>query len=95
MTQDLKKLNKRLIKIEKELEKVRGCNSLDDGWQTQRLAKKQRKWDMLAQEKFKIKQRIEEIEQDQYNEGMANAYYCIACGALLEEECICNYDIEL
>jgi predicted secreted hydrolase len=54
----LKKLNK----IEKELEKVRGASPLSDGWQTQRLAKKQRKWDELAKEKINILIKINEYE---------------------------------
>jgi hypothetical protein len=62
MIQDLKKLNKKLQQLEKELSKVRGANPLDDGWQTQRLAKKQRKWDMLAIDKNKIRAEIDRIE---------------------------------
>lgn len=61
MTQDLKKLNNKLKNIEKELDKCR-TSSLDDGWQTQRHARKARKWDYYAQEKMKIIQQIEEIE---------------------------------
>jgi hypothetical protein len=33
-----------------------------DGWQTSKHAKKARKWDVLAQEKMKLKQLIEDIE---------------------------------
>ena len=51
---NIKLLQKRLNKIEKELEKVRGASPLSDGWQTQRLAKKQRKWDELSKEKFEL-----------------------------------------
>lgn len=61
-TQDLKKLKTKLQKVEKELEKVRGCSPLTDGWQTQRYAKKSRKWDMLAQERMSIIEQIEENE---------------------------------
>lgn len=50
-------LKKRLAKIEKELEKSRGTVQ-EDGWQTQRFARKSRKWDVLAQEKMKIIQRL-------------------------------------
>lgn len=56
------KLKKRLEKIEKELELVRGCSPITDGWQTQRYAKKSRKWDMLAQEKMNIKKQLDEID---------------------------------
>lgn len=58
----MKLLQQRLIKIEKELEKVRGCSPLTHGYQTQRYAKAARKWDYYAQEKMKIKQQIELLE---------------------------------
>ena len=53
-------VRKKLKKIEKDLD---GCRTsvLQDGWQTQRYAKKARKWDILAQEKFKIQSQIEEL----------------------------------
>jgi len=89
MTQDLKKLNKRLEKIEKELDTCR-TSVLQDGWQTQRYAKKARKWDILAQEKMKIIQQIEDLKELEYNEGMKNAYYCVACGAINMEDCCCD-----
>lgn len=60
--QDLKKLKSRLEKVEKELEKVRGCSPLTDGWQTQRYAKKSRKWDVLAQERMSIINQIDDLE---------------------------------
>ena len=53
-------LSQRLEKIEKQLEKVRGCSPLTHGWQTQKLAKAQRKWDELAKEKQRILIAIEE-----------------------------------
>jgi hypothetical protein len=53
------KLRRRLIQVEKELEKVRGCSVLTDGWQTQRYAKKARKWDVLAQERMNLLEQIE------------------------------------
>lgn len=49
-----------MVAIEKQLQKVRGVSPLTDGWQTQRLAKKQRKWDELAKEKFEIQKLINE-----------------------------------
>ncbi len=61
MTQDLKKLKTKLKKIEKELDKCR-TSSFVDGWQTQKHAKKARKWDYYAQEKMKLIQQIEDIE---------------------------------
>jgi allantoicase len=53
-----------LFKIESELSTCR-TSVLQDGWQTQRHAKKARKWDILAQEKMQIIQKIEEIEYSQ------------------------------
>lgn len=59
----IEKLKKRLEKIEKELESCR-TSSFVDGWQTQRHAKKARKWDILAQQKMKLIQQINDIEDD-------------------------------
>ena len=60
MLTSLQKLKNKLEKVEKELEKVRGCSPLTDGWQTQRFSKKSRKWDILAQEKTKLRNQIED-----------------------------------
>ena len=57
----LEQLKSRLIKVENELSKCR-TSALQDGWQTQRHAKKSRKWDMLAQRKISLIQQIDEIE---------------------------------
>ena len=57
----IEKLKKRLDKIEKELDKCR-TSSFVDGWQTQRHAKKARKWDVLAQQKMNLIQQINDIE---------------------------------
>ena len=54
------KLIKKLEKIEMELEKCRSSSYID-GWQTQKHAKKSRKWDILAQEKFEIQKKINEL----------------------------------
>ena len=62
MDLELQKLYTKLAKIETELSKYR-CSVLDDGWQTQRYAKKMRKWDFYAQEKNKIREQIDQIEQ--------------------------------
>ena len=71
MTQDLKKLNKQLEKVEAALDKCR-TSALQDGWQTQRHANKSRKWDYYAQEKMRLKGLIDELEnkseQDDYAE---------------------------
>lgn len=62
MLTSLQKLKSKLEKVEKELEKVRGCNPLTDGWQTQKYAKKSRKWDMLAQERMNLINQINDLE---------------------------------
>ena len=56
----IEKLKAKLAKVEKELETCR-TSVLQDGWQTMRYAKKSRKWDILAQEKMKLKQQIDEF----------------------------------
>lgn len=60
MELELQRLFTKLEKIEKELEKCR-TSSFIDGWQTQKHAKKSRKWDMLAQEKFELQKQINEL----------------------------------
>ena len=59
----LPKLKEKLEKIEKELDKCR-TSSYVDGWQTQKHARKSRKWDSLALEKHKLRQQIDELEQE-------------------------------
>lgn len=61
---NIKLLLKKLNRIEKQLEKVRGASPLSDGWQTQRLAKKQRKWDELGKEKLEILTQLNELGYD-------------------------------
>lgn len=55
----LTKLEKALARVEKELDKCR-TSTIDDGWQTQRFARKSRRWDYYAREKMKLKQLIED-----------------------------------
>lgn len=57
----LLQLKLRLTKIEKELDSCR-TSVMKDGWQTQRFAKKSRKWDILALRKFEIIKEIDNIE---------------------------------
>jgi len=59
-------LNKRLVKIETELSKCRG-SVIADGWQTQRYAKKMRKWDYYAQEKMKLIGQINDLQNETIN----------------------------
>ena len=60
----LQQLKSRLLKIESELSTCR-TSVLQDGWQTQRHAKKARKWDILAKRKMEILSQIDEIEYSQ------------------------------
>jgi hypothetical protein len=57
----IEQLKKKLAKVEAELNKCR-TSVLEDGWQTMRYAKKARKWDVLAQDKMKLLQQIDEYE---------------------------------
>lgn len=59
----LQQLKLRLLKIEQELSTCR-TSALQDGWQTQKHAKKSRKWDILAQRKMEILKIIYELEND-------------------------------
>lgn len=65
MNKEIQIIEKKLHKIEKELEKVRMSNVFDDGWQTQRYAKKQRKYDFLALEKFELLNKLDELKNGQ------------------------------
>ena len=56
-------LNKRLQRVESELDKCR-TSSFVDGFGTSKHAKKSRKWDFYAQEKFKILKELEEVENE-------------------------------
>ena len=57
----IEKAEKQLAKVELELDKCR-TSTIDDGWQTQRFAKKSRKWDFYAQKKMRLIQEIEDIK---------------------------------
>jgi len=59
---ELEKLREQLIKVEKRLDTNR-TSTIQDGWQTQRFAKKSRNWDYYAQLKMKIIQRIDELQE--------------------------------
>ena len=58
MKKEIQRIEKRLQIIEKELEKVRNYNVFDDGWQ---IAKKFRKYDVLALEKHELKSKLTDI----------------------------------
>lgn len=63
LSDDLSKLKVKLEKVEKELSKCR-TSTIEDGWQTQKFARKSRKWDFYAQQKHEISLRINEIEAE-------------------------------
>lgn len=55
-------LLKQLAKIEAQLDKNR-TSVLEDGWQTIRHAKKSRRWDILAQEKRELQDKLSDLEE--------------------------------
>lgn len=57
---EIDQLRKKLSKVEKELDTCR-TTVFVDGWQTQRHAKKSRKWDILAQQKMSLIGQIEDL----------------------------------
>ena len=59
---ELEKLKSQLTRVEKALDKNR-ASTIQDGWQTQKFAKKSRNWDYYAQLKMKLLQRIDELEE--------------------------------
>lgn len=61
MKKEIQRIEKRLQTIENELEKVRNYSAQIDGWQTQKFAKKSRKYDYLALEKFELKQKLTDL----------------------------------
>lgn len=63
---EIQRIEKRLQTIEKELEKVRNYSAQIDGWQTQRFAKKPRKYDYLALEKFELIKKLEELTNQKH-----------------------------
>ena len=67
MKSQLQKLNKKLEKIEREIDKCR-TSALSDGWQTQRHAKKARKWDFWAEEKRNVLSLIYEMNDPEFPE---------------------------
>lgn len=63
MKSDLDKLKLKLEKVEKELSKCR-TSTIEDGWQTQKFARKSRRWDYYATKKHEISLQINEIESE-------------------------------
>ena len=79
---DINKLKLKLENIEKELDKVRS-SSFIDGWQTQKHAKKSRKWDELAKEKFELQKLINDYEKEY-------RYKRKRCTAVKDNGCTCK-----
>lgn len=65
----MEKLLKMLKKINDKICTVRGVSPLTHGWQTQKLAKASRSWDLLAIEKNRIidQLRYSILNMDQYS----------------------------
>lgn len=75
------KLIRRLKKIENELDKVRS-SSFIDGWQTSKHARKSKKWDELAKEKFEIIKTLDAIDscnRELHNDDIFNHGICLKC----------------
>lgn len=51
-------IEKKIAKIQKEIDKLGIVSILELGWQTQRFAKKSRKLDMLCLEKFELQKML-------------------------------------
>lgn len=51
-------IEKKIAKIQKEIDKLGMVSSLELGWQTHRFAKASRKLDMLFQEKFELMKQL-------------------------------------
>jgi allantoicase len=77
----IEQLKKQLEKVEKQLDKCR-TSTMQDGWQTQRFAKKSRNWDYYAQEKMRL---IEQIEVCEDKELM-----CEGCNCWKHTRAICS-----
>lgn len=56
------KLQKQLLKVQKEIDKLGIVSVLELGWQTQRFAKASRKLDYLSMEKMELIQKLEQYE---------------------------------
>jgi len=56
------KLQKKLVKVQKEIDKIGIVSTLELGWQTQRFAKASRKLDYLSIEKIEILKKLEDYE---------------------------------
>ena len=57
---EIQRIKKALQRIENELNKCR-TSTIQDGWQTQRYAKKSRKWDYYAQEKMSLLEQLDKL----------------------------------
>jgi hypothetical protein len=61
MKTEKQKLEKRLEKVQKEIDKLGIVSTLELGWQTQRFARASRKLDYLSMEKIEILKQLEEL----------------------------------
>ena len=59
MKPNINVLQQKLSKIEKKLEKVRGCSPLTHGWQTKKYAKASKDWDYYSVIKMQLIQEID------------------------------------
>lgn len=92
---EIKRIENRLQTIEKELEKVRNYSVQLDGWQTHKLAKKSRGWDILAVEKFELRQKLIDLNMSfnicvGMNVKDYNGFECFVVECL-EDIVYCNF----
>ena len=80
---------KELANIERQLDNCR-TSVLTDGWQTRAYSRKSRKWDLLAEEKRKLRDEIETLEHEQHQQNAIDSIYCIPCGAIDTLQCECE-----
>ena len=52
-------IQKKIDKIQKQIDKLGIVSTLELGWQTQRFARASRKLDMLCQDKFELQKLLE------------------------------------
>ncbi len=69
---NIEKLKKQLTRVEKQLDKNR-TSTIQDGWQTQRFAKKSRNWDYYARLKMRL---IEQIDSCENSDDMCENCDC-------------------
>jgi len=94
----LELLKKQLAAVEEELDRNR-TTVRDDGWQTQRYARKTRNWDYFAQEKMRLIGLINDLEMESKKQCdrcekdcNGSTYQCESCGTMIGDCCQADVD---